>query len=189
MKLSQLKLARMVGVSQQAIGQWENKHAERPKKLEELSQALKCSTDWLLGGSEKPSKPTKGIPLISHVQAGALAEAIDNHAPRDADDWIDYDGKNLSGKMIALKVKGSSMNRVSPEGSVVIIDLQQRELMPNQLYVVKIGYDNEVTYKRYRATPPRLEPDSTDNHDTIFLNGDKPVYPIGRVVRTMLDFE
>ena len=79
------------------------------------------------------------------------------------------------------------MNRVSPEGSIIIIDCTIKELLPNKLYVVKVGNENKATYKRFRTNPDRLEPDSTEPHDIIFL-GDEPVYPVGQVVRTLMDF-
>jgi len=51
----------------------------------------------------------------------------------------------------------------------------------------KIMVGNEATYKRFKANPPRLEPDSTEAHDTIFIE-DVDAKPIGRVLRTMIDF-
>ena len=181
--LKQTQLGELVGVTQKAIAKWENGKTDRPQKLKELSEALECSQDWLLGGDEKPTAP-KGVGLVSWVQAGALAEVIDNYHPGDAEGWIDYRARHT--KMIALRVKGSSMNRVSPEGSIIIVDLLQREMTPNRLYVVKIG--DEATFKRYRDNPPRMEPDSTEPHEIIFLNGE-PAHIVGRVVHTMIDFE
>jgi len=80
------------------------------------------------------------------------------------------------------------MNRVSPQGSIIIVDLSVKEFMPNQLYIAKVHNENTATFKRYKASPPRLEPDSTEPHDTIFL-GEVKAKPIGQVVRTMMDFD
>lgn len=70
--------------------------------------------------------------------------------------------------VFALRVRGSSMNRVAPEGSVIVVDYEDRELVDKRLYVVRYG--NEATFKRYRNTggPERLEPDSSEPHETIF---------------------
>lgn len=182
--LTQTQLAKQIDVSQKAITKWESgRTITRPAKLKELSEALQCSEDWLLGGRETPSSPT-GVGLISWVQAGEMADIYDAYQPGDAEKWVDYPAKHTN--MIALRVKGTSMNRISPEGSIIIIDLQDRELSSNRLYVVKI--DNQATYKRYRSNPPRLEPDSTDPHETIFLNGGN-IQIVGRVVRTVMDFD
>ena len=184
LRLTQTQLAKRTGVSQKAIAKWEaGRTKTRPARLKELAEALECTEDWLLGGDDKPSAPD-GVGLISWVQAGNLAEVYDAYQPGDAEMWVDYPARHS--KMIALRVKGTSMNRVSPENSIIIIDLLDREMTSNRLYVVKIG--DEATYKRYRSSPPRLEPDSTDPHDTIFLNGEN-ILPVGRVVRTMMDFQ
>jgi len=181
--LSQADLADRIGISQQAVNQLEKGETQRPRKLREIAVALECTEDWLLGGSGKP-QPPKGVGLISWVQAGALAEVIDSYQPGDAEMWIDYPAKHS--KMIALRVKGNSMNKISPDGSIIIIDLNDREMTSNRLYVVKIGDD--ATFKRFRNNPPRLVPETTGDFKTIFL-GDRPVRPVGRVVRTMIDFD
>ena len=187
--LTQMQLAKQMDVSQKAITKWESgRTITRPAKLKELSEALQCSEDWLLGGRETPSAPN-GVGLISWVQAGDLADVYDAYQLGDAEKWVDYPANHEN--MIALRVKGTSMNRISPEGSIIIIDLLDRELSSNRLYVVKIG--NQATYKRYRNNPPRLEPDSTDPHDTIFLSApdsqESDIQVVGRVVRTLMDFE
>lgn len=183
LRLSQGDLAKAVGVTQQAIQQIEDGKTARPRKLKELAEALQCTSEWLLGGSKAPDRP-EGVGLIDRVSAGQLAEIIDNYQPGDADEWVDYPAKHS--KVVALRVKGNSMNRVSPDGSIIIVDLLQREMTSNRLYIVKIG--EEATFKRYRANPPRLEPDSTEAHDAIYLEG-VDHQPLGRVLRTMMDFE
>jgi len=154
----------------------------KPEQAKVYARAFKTSAEYILLGKTPPS--VKGdVGLISWVQAGAFAEVIDNFQPGDAEDWIDYPAKHS--KIIALRVKGSSMNRISPDGSIIIVDLLDREMFSNRLYVIKVG--NEATYKRFKANPPRLEPDSTEAHDTIFIE-DVDAKPIGRVLRTMIDF-
>ena len=51
-------------------------------------------------------------------------------------------------------------------------------LISGQYYVVKL--DGQSTSKRYRADPARLEPDSTEPQDTVFVNGEIEV--VGRVI-------
>lgn len=181
--LSQSELGREIGLTQQAIQQMEDGQTSRTRKMTELTTVLQCSADWLLGGDDEPDPP-QGVGLISWVQAGSVAEIINNFEPRDAIRWIDYPAKH--DKMYALEVRGSSMNRVSPDKSIIIIDSLDQEMSSNRLYVVSV--DGEATYKRYRSNPPRLEPDSTEPHDTIFLDGLK-YETLGRVVRSLLDFD
>lgn len=183
LRLSQVELARHVGITQQAVNQLEKGETQRPRKLKELAHALECTEDWLLGGDDKPLPPA-GVPLISWVQAGKMSEVVDNYQPGDAEDWVAFPAKHS--KMIALSVKGTSMNRVSPDGSTIIVDLVDRELVANRLYVFKTG--DSATFKRYKDNPPRLEPDSTERHDTIYLAKVKAI-PVGRVIRSFMDFE
>lgn len=59
--MTQGDLAKAIGVSQQAITQWENGETRRPKKLMELSKTLGVDPAWLLGAGndaegERPSE-------------------------------------------------------------------------------------------------------------------------------------
>lgn len=121
------------------------------------------------------------VPILSSVQAGALTEALEPYA-------IDSDlpHERVAGApdtTFALRVLGTSMNHVAPEGSLALVDYSDRDLISGRYYVVKVG--DEATFKRYRSRPDRFEPDSTEQHDTIFP--DKPVSVVGRVFRIQLD--
>lgn len=159
----------------------------RTGPLLNIADILECSVEYLLGhidtlfpdGSMK--LPT--VPLVSNVQAGLLAEAYNPYPVGIGGQEIPYEKPH---QKIALKVEGNSMNRVSPEGSIIIVDLKDREMKPGYLYVVK--FENETTYKKFHKNPDRLVPVSTEEYDTIYL-GDKPIFPVGRVVRTMMDFK
>lgn len=50
--LSQTKLARIVGMSQQSLQAIEAGETQRPRLLLELSVALNCEARWLLYGDE-----------------------------------------------------------------------------------------------------------------------------------------
>lgn len=121
------------------------------------------------------------VPVLSQVQAGALADAIEPHA--FAGDAPHERVASAPETTIALRVQGSSMNHVAPEGSLALVDYSDRDLISGRYYVVKIG--DHATFKRYRSNPDRFEPDSTESHDTIFP--EKPVLVVGRVFRIQLD--
>lgn len=55
--LSQAEVARLSGVSQQAIAQIEDGTTKRPRVLLELSRALKTTPDWLRFGEDGPAAP------------------------------------------------------------------------------------------------------------------------------------
>jgi len=86
------------------------------------------------------------------------------------------------------------MDRISPPGSIVFINLKERRLIPNACYVIE---DDEggTSYKRYRQD--WWEPVSVNNwwepvsvnkrHKPYIVRGDRGPRVIGRVKRTVFD--
>lgn len=56
LNLTQVTLAELTGVSQQAINRIESGIISRPRYLLEISIALQCDPNWLLHGSQKDNK-------------------------------------------------------------------------------------------------------------------------------------
>lgn len=56
LKMTQVSLAEMTGVSQQAINRIESGIISRPRYLLELSNALECDPNWLLHGPQSQEK-------------------------------------------------------------------------------------------------------------------------------------
>jgi SOS-response transcriptional repressor LexA len=121
--------------------------------LGKIAKALGCSVAELFIGEE--GAPNVGpaplgsrrIPLISHVQAGHMTEAVDPYASGDADDWLITD-LDLSSNAFALEIKGDSMLPEFSPGDRVIIDPSIQPDPGN--YVVAKNGDNEATFKKYR---------------------------------------
>ena len=92
------------------------------------------------------------------------------------------------GNFIALTVKGDAMDRCSPEGSIILIDRADRQLISGKPYVFSVR--GETTFRLFRSPPPRLQPHSWSAvHEPRFLKGIEEAenYVIGRVKRTVLD--
>jgi SOS-response transcriptional repressor LexA len=121
-------------------------------------------------------QPVIHVPLISWVQAGELAEISDPLPPGDAEEWVAV--ASMKATLIALRVRGTSINRVAPDGAVIIVDYADTDPISGKLYAFRNG-DGAGAVKRYKANPPRFEPDSTDPHETIFP--DEHTHIIGRV--------
>lgn len=124
--------------------------------------------------------PAQIVPLVSWVSAGAMRQDdIQDEiigwvtvCELEDDDWI------------ALRVEGDSMDRISPPDSVILVNRNDTRLVPNACYVISDG-DGNATYKRYRPSPPRFEPVSTNpEHEPIFPENDPVV--VGRVRMTLL---
>lgn len=126
----------------------------------------------------------KGIlkaPLISWVQAGSLEEAFDPYALGGFEDevMVEYDRDTI----IALRVRGTSINRVAPDGAVIIIDYSLQELTAEKFFVIRVN--GEATVKRFMKNPDRFEPFSTEPDHPIVLPAED-LYVVGRVIRVVL---
>ncbi len=190
---SQAELARRVSarrrargkgaVRQQSVNQLEQGGVDAPRYLLELAEALEVDVAWLSGqGAAVLTRPPAGIvrvPLISWVEAGGLADTVDPYVPGTAAEWLPI--AHHHDNLIALKVKGQSMDMIAPEGTIIIVDLDDRVLVDGKHYVFR--HEGRATFKTWRKGPPeRLEPRSTDPdyQPIVPLDG---VEVVGRVIR------
>lgn len=129
----------------------------------------------------QPQSDLTHVPLVSWVSAGKLADANSQIPVEDVPLLAFADlGR---GDFFALRVQGDSMDRVSPDGSVIVVNRADRVLVNGAFYV--FAQRGQATYKRWRPDPPRLTPFSTNpENEPIFV---KEVDAVGRVKRTILD--
>lgn len=177
-------------ISQTGIDKIEKRDTKRPKCVSELSRALNVTDRWLLTGREPkhPPPPDRGlpiseVPILDWVSAGKLSQSIFQD---DEKGRIAISGLDNRGDWIALKVDGDSMDRISPPDSIIVINRNDKRLVPNACYVFGT-LNGEATYKRYRpGPPPRFEPVSTNPaHEPLFP--DQEPFIVGRVVYSILD--
>ncbi|MBK19727.1 MAG: hypothetical protein CMM52_12915 [Rhodospirillaceae bacterium] len=171
------------GLTPDAIRNVLRSKSKNPRRdtLEGIARGLEWTLEALLelqsnDGSGKVSGPVQDVPVISWVAAGDLSETNDPYAVGGAEEFIPVSYSRDT--LIALRVQGNSMNRIAPEGSTIVIDFGDRILSSGQYYVVK--HNGDATFKRFRTEPARLEPDSTDSYDTIFITDEIEV--VGRVI-------
>lgn len=192
-KVTQAELAARLGVTPQAVSGWERGEAmPESDKLTAISGYLNVGVGWLLEGDGTlgPDSSRPGISfvkLVDKVPAGQLAAPASQVPLEGLPTMIFADlGR---GDFIALTVEGDSMDRVSPDGSVIVINRSDRTLVTGKPYV--FCHKGRVTYKLWRHDPPRLQPFSTNPvHDPVYVKSkaeaDKLV--VGRVVRTVFNF-
>lgn len=159
-----------------------------PKKAAEYAPKLRVRQEWLYYGTgpmrEPPApkgRPPISIPIFSWVSAGQLLDlGMDNIEALESVTVADLP----QGEYFGTTVRGDSMDRVSPEGSTLIVRTDDRDLKDGQYYLFSLR--GETTYKRYFGSPvQRLEPYSTNPANrTIFLDGDDGWQVVGRVYRT-----
>lgn len=183
-KLSQQALADRLGsLSRNAVSLWESDDTKPSQgHMLQLPRILGVSMAWLTGSED--AEALTMVPLVSWVSAGELAADVQIESLDDLDKIA---VSNLpEGDWIALEVEGDSMNRISPPGSIVVVNRKEQRLVPNACYVVA-NEQGEATYKRYRPSPDRFEPVSTNElHEPQFFDN-HAVRIIGRVRRSWID--
>lgn len=176
-------LGRLAGTSKQNIDRW----ADGSRKLTQvwahkLARHLPFEAAELLFLIER--RPVR-VPLLSWVSAGKL---VDPGEPIPASEDVKRIGVGDlgPGDWFSLKVQGDSMDRISPPGSVIIINRREKDLIEGKPYVFTLR--GESTFKVWGSKPPRMEPFSTNPaNKTLFFETEEELNIIGRVRRTLLD--
>ena len=160
-------LAREFKCSGEAARKWLAGEAiPRLSKAIKLANLLNVSVEWLLSGVgemthpdhvnvEPAPDPVHTYPIISWVKAGMFAEAIDNFAPGDADEWVTSPVR-MSKTGFALRVVGNSMLPRFEPGRVLLVDPEQRGgIVSGDFVVARLAGSNEVTFKRFQEDAGR----------------------------------
>jgi SOS-response transcriptional repressor LexA len=122
------------------------------------------------------------IPLIGLAGAGNWIEAIEETKERI---WVPREAHAVG--RFAVEVVGQSMNLVLPEGTLAVINPEDRDLFVGKMYLLR-NSEGEATIKRYRADPARFEPVSDDPTFEAFSVGSSDFRVIGRVTYAMQRF-
>lgn len=86
------------------------------------------------------------IPVYNEVDAG---DAVRNHASLDPIDWVPIKAKWLNQNMIAIKIKGNSMEPTITDGSVVMVDCNQKDIVDGKVYVIEVPYIGATVKRVY----------------------------------------
>lgn len=185
-KMSQAELARRLA-SRLRVG------FDRSKMQKILADRREVSAEEMLAIEEITGFPAPAearsalmpVPLVDWVSAGRLASS-ESQIPVERVPLLAFADLG-QGDFFATRVQGDSMDRVSPEGSTIIVDRNDKTLVGGRCYVFSVK--GETTFKMYQADdPPYLAPYSTNP-------ANKPIFPkkkndweiVGRVKRTLLD--
>ena len=189
--LTQQQAADLLGVSVQGYQYYEyGKRDPKASVVRRLCEIFGVSASYLLGMTAddgvflpRPVETVK-VPIVGRIAAGTPREAF-----AQSDEYHDTPRSLVDGRegCFWLVVAGNSMNRLFPEGSLVLVDegLEVRDGDVGAVFVN--GYD--ATLKRVFFTQDgiRLHPESYDpEYRDIFIRRDDPGAPefraIGRVV-------
>lgn len=180
--MNQSQLAVFLGVIPQDITNWKSRGLPTDKYAL-CAEKFNKSVDELLGNKvadntkqqfDSNVKPflseMRAVPVISYVQAGALADISDPY-PMGAGIDLIYTDIELSEKGFALEIEGESMLPEFSEGDRVIIDPEVAP-SPGDFVVAKNGND-QATFKKYR--PRTIDAHGNTVFELVPLNPDYPI--------------
>lgn len=163
---TQAQLASRLGVTQQAVQRYEkNERDLKSSTLIELSGVLGVTVSYLLGLTDNPkmvaSYPSKAhnIPIVGRMAAGEAREAIEQRDRTHPTCEELLEGNEDS---VWVEISGNSMNRLFPDGCLVLIN-KRDEVKNGDVAAVFVNGD-DVTIKRvyFEYGTVRLHPESYD---------------------------
>ena len=185
-RVSQVALAGVLGVTQQAVGKWEmGRSTPDPATVARIAEFFGTSTDYLLGRSDlnqpapSPSGNYRPIPIIGTVKAGYDALAFEEDygsAMADVRSPEDY---------FYLLVRGDSMEPQISDGDLALVR-RQPDVENGQLAVVIIDGE-EGTLKKIikKDSAVILQPFNPAYPTQVFMGRDlENLRIVGKVVET-----
>lgn len=184
---SQAELAKKIGTTQQQIARYESGENDvKSSVILKLSSALGVTVTYLLGMEDAISfikpKPSSGLalPVVGRIAAGTPREAIaQSGETHEVPDTIYYEHEHA----FFLTVAGNSMNRLFPEGALVLVDPDE-EVRNGDVAVVFVNGD-DATLKRvyFDGDAVRLVPESFDpEYRERVIDRSDPDAPLVRIV-------
>jgi SOS-response transcriptional repressor LexA len=133
---------------------------------------------------EDLSHRIRTIPHLGSVPAGKFTAAEQTGGRR-----IPVADPETPPNAYSLTVSGNSMDLIVPDGTMLVIDPDDKALWPGRRYVIQTE-DGQATFKEFQADPARLVPCSSDDSHQEILLGSEPIVVAGRVYAyTMKDVD
>lgn len=181
--VSQVALANILQVSQQAVGKWETGRSSPDNStLAQLAEIFNVSVDFLLGVATQHSPSVQGeypIPILGTVKAGFGALAFEE------DYGVEYARVKNPENYFYLIVKGDSMEPRIHDGDLALVR-RQNSLENGELGVVVYG-EGDGTLKKFikKDNAIILQPFNTSYTPQVLIGDDlNSLFIAGKVVET-----
>lgn len=175
---NQTQFAKRIGVKQASVSRWESGSMPDPPQLALLADLAGETVREFIGleGDKARQAPLSAIPVYAKVPAGNMREAVE-----DRRGSIPNFDPSIPRNAYGLEVDGDSMDKVAKDGVIIVVDPDDVDLYPLELYVVRC--DGEATFKQYLDSPPRLVPlSSNPDHKPINISTDRDWVVEGKVL-------
>lgn len=175
-KLTQVALADRLGTSQAAVAGWEiGKNEPTLATIERIANETEGDPAWIAFGRAQTSAIIDEQRYVSirvfdiDAAAGAGAIAVDE-TPAGyrlfETDWLRALTRTAPGQLAVIKVRGDSMQETLFNGDHVLVDLDQRNLAREGIYVINVEASLQV--KRISMHP---------KSKLLTVRSDNPKYP------------
>ncbi|AWA97959.1 helix-turn-helix domain-containing protein (plasmid) [Vibrio harveyi] len=142
LRISKKELAKILGVSQSAVNQWE-KGVNYPsqKRLIELSRVLNTTYEWLVNGTTQSigDESEFEIPFFENINCSAGGGFIneDGESIMVSSHFLPLLNSVRVETLIALRVHGDSMEPAISDEGIVFIDTADKKIIDGKVYVYK----------------------------------------------------
>ena len=175
-KFTQVTLAGAIGASQSTVASWETGQNEPDiKTIQKIAAKTDSDPAWLAFGRAQTSALIDGERYVSIPVYDIDAAAGDGAIAHDEtpagyrlfeSDWIRGLTRTPSARLAVIKVRGDSMQETLFNGDHVLIDLAQRNLAREGIYVINV--EDRLQVKRITMHPKTK---------LLTVRSDNPKYP------------
>lgn len=190
-KVSPSYVCRQVGISSANYSQWTDESVPRKATLMRIADYFDVPVEQLLSDEEsipgEKERKRNLIPVLGNVAAGIPIEAI-----TDIEDYEEIDDTlAASGKYVALRIHGDSMQPRMVDGDVVIVRLQQ-DIDTGDIAVVMVNGGSATCKKIKRSQEGLVLISLNPIYEPMFFTWkqveDLPVTIFGKVVELRAKF-
>ncbi|KOO12778.1 hypothetical protein AKJ18_22050 [Vibrio xuii] len=167
--------AAKAGVAGATYGQWEKDLViPRDDKLHRLAKHYQVSFEWLRVGID----PTQVTPLAEGLLVSVNAYQGNGELLFDSRQLPDC----YSGRLVYIQVEGHSMTDTFPDGSYLIIDLEDTHFKDDKLYVFRTNDFISVRKLSFTSSGVRLESIGSSKEELLTFQQLSKVDVLGRVI-------
>lgn len=179
------EIAKAIGRTEATVQRYESGNIKNLDNviIEKIAKILRVQPQYLMGWTDIEASPAIPIPVLGEISAGESIFADENIG-----EYIPFPSAiTPGGELFFLEVKGDSMESNVPEGSLVLIRVQD-EVENNEVAAVLVNDDTEATLKRirYEDGDLYLVPDNK-YYMPKKVDENYPVKIIGRAVKIISD--
>ncbi|MDK9783767.1 helix-turn-helix domain-containing protein [Vibrio sp. B172a] len=170
---------KVAGVTGVTIGKWEKDLiTPRDAKLKRLAEHYNVSFEWLRVGVDG----TKVTPVSE-----SFVVSIQSY--KGGDESVFFDARLLpsghSERLVYVQVEGHSMGDVLPDGSQLIVDLEDRHYKDDKLYVFKTQDFVSIRRLSFTSTGVRMQSLGSLKDEVLTFQQLSKVDVLGRVISSI----